>query len=60
MKKVSNYEKRGVSSGKEDVHRAVDKLDRGIYPTAFCKILPDYWGGRRKLLYYHALGWSRN
>lgn len=39
------YEQRGVSSSKEDVHRAIDKLDRGIFPGAFCTILPDYWGG---------------
>lgn len=35
------YEKLGASSQKEDVHRALAGLDRGLYPTAFCKILPD-------------------
>ncbi|MBL7713478.1 MAG: phosphoribosylformylglycinamidine cyclo-ligase, partial [Chitinophagaceae bacterium] len=29
---------------KEDVHRAIAKLDKGLYPNAFCKIYPDYWG----------------
>jgi len=35
------YEGRGVSSGKEEVHEAIKNLDKGLYPTAFCKILPD-------------------
>ena len=35
------YEKRGVSTAKEDVHQAVSKLDRGIFPHAFCRVLPD-------------------
>lgn len=38
----SIYNKRGVSASKEDVHRAVEKLDKGLYPNAFCKIIPDY------------------
>ncbi len=37
----SNYAKRGVSAGKEDVHAAISHLSKGLYPTAFCKILPD-------------------
>ncbi|HNB80973.1 MAG TPA: AIR synthase-related protein [Chitinophagaceae bacterium] len=36
------YEQRGVSSQKEDVHEAIRHLDKGLYPNAFCKILPDY------------------
>ena len=36
---------RGVSSAKEDVHRAIKNIDKGIYPKAFCKILPDIFGG---------------
>lgn len=38
------YAQRGVSAQKEDVHKAVAKLDKGLYPNAFCKIYPDYWG----------------
>lgn len=36
------YAARGVAAGKEDVHAAISHLDKGEYPTAFCKILPDY------------------
>lgn len=38
------YNRRGVSAQKEDVHKAVAKLDKGLFPNAFCKIYPDYWG----------------
>ena len=38
------YNKRGVSAQKEDVHKAVAKLDKGLFPQAFCKIYPDVWG----------------
>lgn len=41
----SNYESRGVSASKEDVHRAISSMDKGIFPKAFCKILPDYFTG---------------
>lgn len=41
----NRYNLRGVSAQKEDVHRAVARLDKGLYPNAFCKIYPDYWGG---------------
>ena len=40
-----SYSQRGVSAGKEDVHFAIRNLDPGLYPTAFCKVLPDYAGG---------------
>ena len=40
-----NYQKRGVSASKEDVHRAISKLDKGLFPNAFCKIIPDYLAG---------------
>lgn len=40
----NRYNQRGVSAQKEDVHRAVAKLDKGLFPNAFCKIYPDYWG----------------
>lgn len=39
------YHDRGVSSSKEDVHKAIKDLDKGIFPNAFCKILPDVLGG---------------
>ncbi|HPI54431.1 MAG TPA: AIR synthase-related protein [Chitinophagaceae bacterium] len=39
------YLKRGVSSQKEDVHEAIEGLDKGLFPNAFCKILPDIMGG---------------
>ena len=38
------YAQRGVSSGKEDVHSAIAQLDKGLYPTAFCKVSPDMLG----------------
>lgn len=41
----NRYNQRGVSAQKEDVHRAITKLDKGLFPNAFCKIYPDYWGG---------------
>lgn len=41
---MSRYSKRGVSSKKEDVHQAIAKLDKGLYPNAFCKIIPDFMG----------------
>jgi len=39
------YNLRGVSAGKEDVHNAIKNSDKGIFPKAFCKIVPDYLGG---------------
>jgi len=42
---ASRYAQRGVSSSKEDVHKAIKNLDRGLYPNAFCKILPDILSG---------------
>ncbi|MTB52907.1 AIR synthase-related protein [Lewinella sp. W8] len=41
----SKYEKRGVSATKSEVHEAIKGLDKGLYPKAFCKILPDVVGG---------------
>ena len=41
---MSKYAKRGVSAQKEDVHNAIKKLDKGLFPNAFCKVLPDYLG----------------
>lgn len=45
MSDNNRYNQRGVSAQKEDVHRAVAKLDKGLFPNAFCKIYPDYWAG---------------
>lgn len=39
------YIQRGVSASKEDVHNAIKHVDKGLYPTAFCKIIPDVLGG---------------
>jgi phosphoribosylformylglycinamidine cyclo-ligase len=39
---MSLYSKRGVSAQKEEVHKATEKLDKGLYPYAFCKIYPDF------------------
>ncbi|MEO8474504.1 MAG: AIR synthase related protein [Chryseolinea sp.] len=38
------YNQRGVSASKEDVHQAISKLDKGLFPKAFCKIVPDHLG----------------
>jgi len=45
MSDNNRYNLRGVSAQKEDVHKAVARLDKGLFPNAFCKIYPDYWGG---------------
>ncbi len=44
MSSSERYEKRGVSASKTDVHKAVAHLDPGLYPKAFCKIVPDLLG----------------
>lgn len=41
----SRYDSRGVSASKEDVHNAIKTVDKGLFPKAFCKIIPDYLGG---------------
>ncbi len=41
---ASRYQNRGVSHAKEDVHAAIANIDKGLFPKAFCKILPDYLG----------------
>lgn len=45
MKNKSRYSERGVSASKEDVHKAISRIDKGLFPGAFCKITPDYLGG---------------
>jgi phosphoribosylformylglycinamidine cyclo-ligase len=42
--KQDRYTQRGVSASKEDVHQAISKLDKGLYPKAFCKVVEDYLG----------------
>ena len=42
---TDRYMQRGVSASKEDVHKAIAKLDKGLFPQAFCKISPDVLGG---------------
>ncbi|MBI9037838.1 MAG: phosphoribosylformylglycinamidine cyclo-ligase [Bacteroidales bacterium] len=39
------YTRRGVSASKEDVHKAIENIDKGIFPQAFCKVIPDILGG---------------
>lgn len=41
----TRYNLRGVSAGKEEVHNAIKKVDKGLFPKAFCKIVPDYLTG---------------
>ena len=45
MTSGNRYAQRGVSSSKEDVHQAISRLDKGLYPRAFCKIVPDILAG---------------
>jgi len=45
MSTKSRYDRRGVSASKEDVHKAISDIDSGLYPGAFCKVLPDILAG---------------
>ena len=45
MSVEKRYQLRGVSAEKEDIHNAIKNLDKGLYPNAFCKIIPDVMGG---------------
>ena len=45
MDNSNRYMMRGVSAAKEDVHNAIKNIDKGIFPQAFCKIIPDILGG---------------
>ncbi|HHH53947.1 MAG TPA: phosphoribosylformylglycinamidine cyclo-ligase, partial [Bacteroidetes bacterium] len=40
----NKYNKRGVSASKSEIHSAIKDLDKGLFPNAFCKILPDIAG----------------
>lgn len=44
MNSSDRYHQRGVSATKEDVHAAISNIDKGLFPKAFCKIVPDYLG----------------
>ncbi len=51
------YAQRGVSASKEDVHNAIKNIDKGLFPKAFCKIVPDYLtGSQEHCLVMHADG----
>jgi len=45
MPEEFRYDKRGVSASKDDVHRAISNLDKGLFPNAFCKVVPDLLAG---------------
>lgn len=45
MQQDLRYNQRGVSASKEDVHKAIENVDKGIFPKAFCKIVPDFLSG---------------
>ncbi len=45
MTQNNRYAQRGVSASKEDVHKAISKLDKGLFPNAFCKVIPDILAG---------------
>lgn len=44
----SRYQQRGVSASKEDVHAAIKNVDKGLFPSAFCKIVPDLLSGSKE------------
>lgn len=46
MTDKDKYSARGVSASKKEVHKAIKNLDKGIFPSAFCKVLPDVLGGK--------------
>ena len=52
----NKYTQRGVSSKKEDVHLAIKHLDKGLFPGAFCKAVPNIWGDEQSVCLMHADG----
>ena len=44
LESLSRYSQRGVSYSKKEVHKAIENINKGIYPNAFCKVVPDYLG----------------
>lgn len=55
-KEMSNYDKRGVSSNKNEVHNATKGINKGLYPNAFCNIFPDIAGNEKFASIMHADG----
>jgi len=54
---TERYKQRGVSADKEDVHNAIKNVDKGLFPSSFCKIVPDYLSGDKDYcLIMHADG----
>lgn len=54
---ANKYAQRGVSSSKDEVHKAIKNIDKGLFPKAFCKIIPDYLSGNEDYcLVMHADG----
>lgn len=57
MSEEKRYQARGVSAGKEDVHAAIAGMDKGLFPKAFCKVIPDHLtGSEDHCLVMHADG----
>ena len=57
MSQSEKYSQRGVSASKEDVHAAIKNVDKGLFPRAFCKIVPDYLtGSEEHCIIMHADG----
>ena len=54
------YTLRGVSSTKDEVHAVVDKMSKGLFPGAFCKINPDFLTGNPRQMLCHSFRWLRN
>ena len=50
MNNQERYDLRGVSASKDDVHNAIKNIDKGLYPKAFCKIVPDLLSGSERPL----------
>ncbi|MCD4774268.1 MAG: phosphoribosylformylglycinamidine cyclo-ligase [Bacteroidales bacterium] len=48
MSNKSRYNQRGVSASKDDVHNAIKNVDKGLFPNAFCKIIPDFLGNDKE------------
>ena len=53
---TERYKQRGVSADKEDVHNAVKNVDKGLFPSAFCKIVPEVSSILRELSLNKAIG----
>lgn len=57
MSEEKRYQARGVSAGKEDVHAAIENVDKGLFPKAFCKVVPDLLtGSEEHCIVMHADG----